>query len=190
MSEIKVIVVAGTPGTGKSTFAEKLSKKSDLTLIDLNKVIDMKGIYELKADGTKEVDPKDLREVFVNIIKNSDEDLVVDGLLSYFLPQKYVTEAVILRTRPDKLEKRLKDRGYSGKKLQDNLDSEALGVTLGEAIQELGKEKIYEIDTTEIDVSEAVEKFKRALSGEISLSPGSVDWLEDYLDKRKTNTAG
>lgn len=188
MSERKVIVVTGTPGTGKSTFAKKLSEKLDLRLIDLNRVIEREEIYESEANGTKEVDPNDLREVFIDIISNSKKGLVIDGLLSYFLPRKYITEAVILRTHPDKLEKRLKNRGYSGKKLQDNLDSEALGVVLGEAVQELGEEKIYEIDTTEIDVFEAVERFRRALNGEISLSPGYIDWLENYLDKKTSSS--
>ncbi len=179
----KVIVVSGSPGTGKSAFAEQLSKELGCRLIDLNEVIEREGIYELASDGTKEVEPEDIREVFTDIVEQSEQDLVVDGLLSHFLPQENVTEAVVLRTHPNELEKRLKERGYSGEKLQDNLDSEALGVVLGEAVQELGEEKVYEIDTTDIGVSEAVERFKKAIEGEISLAPGSIDWLDDYLDK-------
>lgn len=183
MSERKVIVVTGTPGTGKSAFAKKLSEKLDLRLIDLNRLIEREGIYELASDGTKEVAPEDLREVFTDIIEQSEQDLIVDGLLSHFLPQENVTEAVVLRAHPNELEKRLKGRGYSGEKLRDNLDSEALGVVLREAVQELGEEKVYEIDTTDIGVSEALERFKKAMEGKISLAPGSIDWLDDYLDR-------
>lgn len=183
MSEKCIVVVSGTPGTGKSTFAKKLVEEMDCRLIDLNEVIAGEGIYELDPNGTREVDPEELREVFTEIIEKAEEDLVIEGLLSHFIPPELVSHCVILRTHPDELEIRLKERGYSGKKLKDNMSAEALDVVLGEAVQELGNEKIYEIDTTEITPSEAVGLFMDAMKGRISLEPGSVDWLEDYLEK-------
>lgn len=181
MSEDRVIAVSGSPGTGKSTFARKLSEDLDYKLIDLNEIIEEENVYELDADGTRAVDSEDLRAVFKNVLAREGEDMVVEGLLSHLLSRERVSEVVVLRTNPEVLEKRLRKRGYSDEKLQDNLEAEALDVVLGEAIQEHGVDGVYEIDTTRLDPSEAVSLFEGALEGRESLAPGSVDWLEEYF---------
>lgn len=181
MNDRRVIAVSGTPATGKSAFAVKLAEDEDYTLIDLNEVIEGEDIYELDPEGTRIVDPKDLRRVFDEILSEGGEDIVVDGLLSHLLSPQQVSGVVVLRTNPEVLENRLKEREYSDEKLEENLEAEALGVILGEAVQEHGEERVYEIDTTHRSPSEAVDMFRKALDGREDLSPGSIDWLEEYL---------
>lgn len=180
MTEKQIIAVSGTPGTGKTSFAKTLAEKLDVKIIDLNEVIEKSGIYEINSNGTRLVDPEDLREEFKKI-HLPDENVVVDGLLSHLLPPDQITQVVVLRTHPETLQRRLKKRNYSGKKLQDNLESEALGVILWEAIDVHGKSNVYEIDTTEIEVSEAVEMFIEAIKKRRSLEPGKIDWLEEFF---------
>lgn len=185
MSENRVIAVCGTPGTGKSTFSKGLVVDAGYELVDLNEVIEEEGIFERDPDGTRAVDPEDLREVFDRRFSDSGKDLVVDGLLSYLLSPEQVTYVVVLRTHPSVLQERLSERGYSEKKLKDNVNSEALSVVLGEAVQIHGAEKVFEIDTSEVPPKRSVEMFKEALEGERDLSPGSLDWLEDYFQEMK-----
>ena len=187
MKNGRVVAVCGTPGTGKSTFSKKLTEEEGFTLVDLNEIIEEEGIYEKDPDGTRAVDQEDLRNIFEDRFGGSNEDLAVDGLLSYLLAPDQVTNVVVLRTHPAVLKNRLAESDYSESKVKDNVDSEALSVVLGEAVQIHGADKVFEIDTTDIELDETVEKFKKGLRGEISLSPGSVDWLEDYFQDMKAS---
>jgi adenylate kinase len=79
------------------------------------------------------------------------------------------------------LEKRLRKRGYSAKKIKDNVESEALGIILWEAVKNHGMKKVYEIDMTKMKAQKAVKLFLDALAGKISLRPGKIDWLEEVF---------
>jgi adenylate kinase len=175
-----VIAVSGTPGTGKSVFARALAGKLDARLVDLNALIRRKKLFRLDADGTRVANLRRMRAEFSRILRSSSDPIVVEGLLAHLLPTKHLTHVVVLRTRPKVLEERLRARKYSGAKLRDNLEAEALSIILWEAVQEHGEAKVYEIDTTGIKVMTAVEMFLKALSGKKSLRPGKIDWLEEF----------
>lgn len=175
------IAVSGTPGTGKSTFAQKLAEDLDYDLIDLNEKIREEGIYDEDSDGTMAVSTENLRKIFEDIL-TSEKGFVIDGLLSYLLSPEQVTDVVVLRTRPKILKTRLEKRDYSESKLKDNVESEALGVVLEETVDIHGPENVYEIDTTDLSPQEVLKMFKEGLEGKRDLSPGSVDWLEGYYE--------
>jgi len=185
MRDNKIIAVTGTPGTGKTTLSEKLSQKLDFELFDLNEFIEKEGIYETDAKGTKIVDPSDLRDSFGNRIQERNCNLVVDGLLSYLLSPDQVNYIVILRTEPDTLEKRLKERDdFSKEKIKENVESEALGTVTSEAIERQGIESVFEINTTEKNPEEVLESLRKGLEDKINLEPGDIDWLEKYVKKQ------
>ncbi len=180
MAKKRVIAVSGTPGTGKTEFAKKLVGKLGAELIDLNTLIERSGIYEFDEEGTRVTDPEVLSREFARMAKDISGQLVVEGLLAHLLPKEKLTHVVVLRAKPNVLEKRLKERGYSGKKLRDNLEAEALDIILWEAVQAHGEDRVYEIDTTELATEKAVNLFQDALKRKVSLRPGKVDWLEDF----------
>jgi adenylate kinase len=175
-----IIAVSGTPGTGKSAFARALARKLDALLVDLNALIKEKRLFKLDVDGTRIADLRGMRAEFARIVRGSSGPIVVEGLLAHLLPTKYLTNIIILRTRPKVLEKRLRARKYSGAKLRDNLEAEALSIILWEAVHEHGAAKVYEIDTTRANVTAAVGLFLKALAGKKSLRPGKIDWLEEF----------
>jgi adenylate kinase len=158
-----------------------LAKKLDAQLVDLNALIKKRKIYKKDADGTLIADPIKVRTEFAHLIKNLRGSVVVEGLLAHFLQPKYISHVVVLRTKPSVLEKRLRKRKYSAKKIKDNVESEALSIILWEAVKIHGVKKVHEIDTTKLNAQTAVKLFLRALAGKISLRPGKVDWLEEYF---------
>ena len=176
-----VVAVSGTPGTGKSVFARTLAKKLDAQLVDLNALIKKRRIYKKDVDGTLIADPIKVRAEFARLIKSLRGPVVVEGLLAHFLQPKYISHVVVLRTKPSVLEKRLRKRGYSLKKIKDNVESEALSIILWEAVKIHGAKKVYEIDMTKLKAQSAVKLILDALVGKISLIPGKIDWLEKYF---------
>lgn len=181
MSKDLIIAVTGSPGTGKTAFSKNLAEALNCELLDLNEFIESQDIFELDPEGTKLVNPEDLERSFKIFLDKLNDDLVVDGLLSHLLPSDFITHVVVLRTDPRVLKNRLKQRDYPEKKLRDNIEAEALGVILSESVDRHGIENVYEIDTTEDSPEKSLEIFKKALKGDKSLKPGSVDWLDFFL---------
>lgn len=135
----KVFIVTGSVGTGKTTLAKKLARKKKAKYVDVNKIIDEYKLGEGydKKRKCKIVDVKKLNKALIKIIKNSKEDLVIDSHLSHFLPPKYVDLCIVTKCSIKKLRARLKKRGYSRSKIEENVDAELFDVCLNEA-KELG----------------------------------------------------
>ncbi|MCM2324943.1 MAG: adenylate kinase family protein [Candidatus Woesearchaeota archaeon] len=141
------IIVSGTPGTGKTTFAKKLAKENGLEYIDVNKIIEEHGLSEgLDKDrDAKIIDVKRLNKVLIEIIKK-DNDIVIDSHLSHYLSKKYVDVCYITKCSLKELKRRLEERGYSKEKVRENLDAEILDVCRIEAEEEGHKVKIIYTD--------------------------------------------
>lgn len=176
-----IIAVSGTPGTGKSVFSRLLARKLNARLLDLNAFIARKKIYTPDANGTKVVDIPKLRREFAREVRSFRGTIVVEGLLAHFLPKRLITHVVVLRTHPRVLEQRLRKRKYTKKKIKDNVDAEALDIILWEAVEAHGFDKVYEIDTTNLEAAKAVRMFLRVLEGKVTARPGKVDWLEEHF---------
>ena len=166
-------VITGSPGVGKHTISNRLAKRLNLKLIDINKVAIESGIFEQK-NGSLDVDVEKLKKMLAKkITKNS---LVVGHLAPYVISQKQVDTAVVLRKSPYKLASIYKKRKYSYRKSIQNLGSEILGVILNDAISEFGSDKTFQIDTTNKSVSTVVKKIESFFANGI-LEEDDVDWL-------------
>ena len=136
---MKVIVVTGTPGTGKTKLAMKIAKKDKYLYIDVKKLIKSFKLDE-KFDKKRKswvVDVKKLNKVLVGVIKTAKFDkikgVVFDSHLSHYLDKKYVDLCVVTRTDLKKLHQRLKSRGYPNPKIDENMEAEIMQVILEEA---------------------------------------------------------
>ncbi len=152
---MKTIIVTGTPGTGKTTIAKKLSKKLGYDYIDVNKVIKIDKLREGYDRKRKSylIDTKKLNKSLIKIIDEKLKDkkvigIIIDSHLSHYLPNKYADLCIVTKCSLKKLETRLKKkRKYPKAKIRENLDCEIFDVCLNEA-KELGHKTVV-IDTTE-----------------------------------------
>ncbi len=142
-----IICISGTPCTGKTTLAKKLSKQFNYEYVNVNKLIKDNKLDE-KYDRRKKcyvVDVKKLNKLLIKLIQTK-KNLVIDSHLSHYLPRKYVDLCIITKCSLKTLERRLKRRKYIKSKIRENLDCEIFDVCLNEARE--NKHKILEIDTS------------------------------------------
>jgi adenylate kinase len=134
----KIIIVTGTPGTGKTTVAKRLAKKNNATYIDVNEVIKEHKLGQKydKKRKVKIIDTKKLNGYLIKIIKEAKAkktSLIIDSHLSHYLPKEYVDLCMVTKSTLRKLQNRLKKRNYSKAKIQENLECEIFDVCHMEA---------------------------------------------------------
>ena len=141
-------MVTGPPGTAKTSFAKELAKKKRAGYVDVSKIVREKKFYS-KYDRSLRSYVADVDKVvnhLKKLIKTSKNDLVIDSHLSHHLPAKYADICYVMKCDLRKLKKRLINRGYSEKKVRENLDAEILQVCLLEAL--LNKHKVKVVGTS------------------------------------------
>jgi len=155
-----IIIVSGTPGTGKTILAKRLAKSMKYIHLDLKKLISKNKLKESYDKKRKcyIIDIKKMNKILIEKIKKS-KNMVIDSHLSHYLPKKYVDLCIITKCNLKILEKRLKKRKYNEDKIRENLDCEIFDVCLNEA-REAGH-KILVIDTTKgIKINKVIKKIK------------------------------
>lgn len=173
-----VLLLTGTPGTGKTCVAGELLKQG-FNMIDLNDAV---GDDYLYLEGEcKVVDPLALAEKIKPRVK---ADSVIEGHLAHLLGIAGIV--IVLRTAPEELRTRLTGKGFSKAKTSENVEAEALDVVLIEALDL--HDPVFEVDTTGRSAGEAAEDVIKILGGETNgHAPGGVSWLDEYFEQ---NIAG
>ena len=152
MKKMQVIAVSGSVGSGKTTVAKRLAKQKGYRYINAKQIIEknkLKEKYDRKRQ-TYDVDVKRLNRVLIKLIESSKKDkkikgLVIDSHLSHYLPGKYIDLCIITAcSNLKELEKRLKKRGYSKAKIDENIECEIMKVCLMEAKEAGHKIKVVE----------------------------------------------
>ena len=169
-----IIFISGTPCSGKTTISEALSSTLNYDLIKINDLAIendlVLGIDDEK--GYKIIDIDALDELLLEVIS---DNLIVEGHLSHLCHG--ADKMIVLRCRPEILEKRLALREYSEAKIRENLEAEALGVCSAESL-EIYEDKVYELDVSDLSVDEAVSKITDVINGDKELSFGEIDFMD------------
>jgi adenylate kinase len=167
-----ILVITGNPGVGKHTIAKSVAKILNYEILDINKIALESGICK-KYGESVDVDVKKLQNILKTRIKK--KSIVVGHLAPYALTKSQVKKAIILRKNPYKLISIYKKRGYSAKKIAENLGSEVLGVIAYDCMKKFGKNKSYQLDTTSKSVSQITKIIIKSISGKFEND--KVDWL-------------
>lgn len=161
----KVVVLTGTPGTGKTHISEELAKKLNYRLIDLNDVIIKKKLYSSYDRKLKSfvVDVKKIKKLKFR------ENVLIDSHLSHFIKSDKV---IVLRCKPNELVKRLKVRKYSKEKIRQNFESELIGLISWEARKY--NKIVFDVDTTNKTKKAVIAQILKYLKAKSSNK--SIDW--------------
>jgi adenylate kinase len=158
--------ITGTPGTGKSIVADELSRRGH-TVVHL---VDTVGPYRIGEDEVRDTQ-------VIDVDRWAREFVPVDGFVEgHFAHLLACARVVVLRCRPDELEKRLIKRKYHKKKIRENMEAEALDVCLIETVEMHDPSCILEMDTTGHDPAYCADRIERFVRDEIPATFGTIDW--------------
>ena len=134
-----VILVTGSPGTGKTTVSQKLAAKLGAHYIGITELVKSEKLFT----GTDEnrdtliADTDKVSERLQEITAKMKNTIIIDGhYASAVLPKNEVDRAFVLRRDPRDLKKTLEERGYGEKKVHENLAAEILDVCLWDTISD------------------------------------------------------
>lgn len=128
------ILITGTPGVGKSRLCTELTKLIDLEWIDVSK-------FAIEHNCVDEFDdefkcPVLNEEKVLDMLEEKMEKsrgYLIDYHSSEFFPERWFDAVFILTTSTEVLYDRLSERGYRGKKLENNMMCEIHELSIEEA---------------------------------------------------------
>ena len=191
---MKIIIISGTPGTGKTSVSRKISEMVDANTISLNELAISEN-FTLEYDKERDTYIVDFEKLkpyiakYIDVLKKQKHKyLIIEGHFSDIIPNKYVDYPFVLRCDPEYLYNRLKERDYNKKKIIENIQAEILGNCANYLIQKQLKSPIYEIDTTHLTIDSVaiiiMDIIVNNKNGEKYVI-GKIDWLEKLASENR-----
>eukprot|EP00475_Leptophrys_vorax_P041191 TRINITY_DN7769_c0_g1_i2.p2 TRINITY_DN7769_c0_g1~~TRINITY_DN7769_c0_g1_i2.p2 ORF type:complete len:176 (-),score=60.40 TRINITY_DN7769_c0_g1_i2:506-1033(-) len=145
------VLITGTPGTGKTSTAELVCEQTGFKQINVSAFVKERGLYTERDDDYDclVIDEDKLLDEMEVLLK--DGGVVVDFHGSEMFPERWFDLVVVLRSDNSVLYERLEKRGYSQKKLQENVEAEIMQVMLDEAMESYSQDiiQVMQSDTFE-----------------------------------------
>ncbi len=177
-----VIVIAGTPGTGKTSVAKLLAERIGGIHIDVSEFAVRNRLYREYEEerDTYIIDEDRVLKALINMVKESDKSVIIDTHYPEILPRDLVDYIILLRTHPLVLEERIRrSKDWSARKIRENVMAEILGVVAINVLEKFGEDRVYEIDTSDLSVEEVADLVVDIIRGAGKTKPGvRIDWLE------------
>lgn len=141
----KIIIITGTPGTGKSTVAKALAKKYSWDRLDLHHYYPLFSIGYNHQKKCYDINLRKFEAWLHTEVPQHKKQVVLDSHIAHLLPRKMVNGCIVMTcSNLKKLQARLQRRKYSAAKIKENLEAEIFQVCLTEARER--KHKILVVD--------------------------------------------
>jgi len=150
------ILITGGPGTGKTEVARILAGILGVDYISIADIVEQKKIYDIE-EGEKTVGLKKLQAAITEkFIGKWGYEYVIEGHLGceVVIPVDII---FVLRAHPKVLEKRMKERKYPKKKIDENLEAELIDYCT-QRVRQVYETKPIEIDTTTKSAVQVAER--------------------------------
>jgi len=178
-----IIILAGTPGTGKTVLGNLLSKDIDCSLTSTSKLLRELGLTRADPTGRfTEVVDNEISSAVELLVRESQEgkcivlETVYPSLwLSYKDLDYEISLIILLRAHPVELYNRLKTRNWPEQKVIENALSEAFNIIAEELLD--ASYDVLEIDTSQKTPRQSLESLYDKL--EEWRTGISIDWISD-----------
>ena len=146
-----VVIITGTPGTGKTTIANKIQSAGYLTInlfefAEKNNCLD--GFDEER--GSMIVDTDKLEFILENYLKTGSDCIIIEGHYTDIIPNQFVKKIFVLSAELGALRVRLKERNYPEDKIDENLEAEIMQVCWTDSLEAFGSSKVIKIENSDI----------------------------------------
>jgi broad-specificity NMP kinase len=159
MDKLPNILVTGTPGVGKTSLAmlladalnEQIKTDKQFNYLNLGKMIKDKKLYDTWNEeyDVPEFDEDKILDELEPML--NEGGYVVDFHSVYFIPDELANLVVLLRCDNTVLYDRLLARGYSEKKIKENIECEIMEVTSDDVRENFQESKILELSNEHND---------------------------------------
>lgn len=187
----KLIIVTGSPGTGKTVFSMRLAGRIGADYIPLTQYVSKHKLYSGfdRDRKSKIIDVAKTRTALTRLVSRTAKLAVLDSHIpDRIVPREIVKEVFVLRCHPRILEGRLRRKKWKPSKISENVLAEVIDSCLVAAVKYYGSRRVDQLDTSRASVRQCIIAAKRILAHPSRKRKIRVDWIgtlekEHLLDR-------
>lgn len=182
-----IILLSGTPGTGKTTVAKYLNQQYGYRIVSLGEEVIKHRLYseEDTSRDTKIVDEHKFHTFFSNLIENIKDNVILEGHYADLIKSSKISTGIVLRCHPHVLETRLSARNYSSAKVRENIQAELVGDSTSYLLDHPNlsiDSNIFEVRSDTFSLNELGEILHSIIehpAQNTQYQAGAITWLSD-----------